>query len=81
MFLVIGIISTNDQALPAFIVAKSYGKAFQRSLKTIGATPLFVSGDLDEGSIIGQNAIPEAHRHSAAGMAQAGRDVEKTVLA
>ena len=45
------------------------------------ATAHFVTAELDAGPIIAQDVIPVDHRASAARMAQAGRDVEKLVLA
>ena len=74
-------VNIHHSFLPAFIGANPYGQAFQRGVKIIGATAHFVTDDLDEGPIIAQNVIPVDHTHSAADMAQAGRDVEKTVLA
>ena len=74
-------VNIHHSFLPAFVGANPYGQAFQRGVKIIGATAHFVTHDLDEGPIIAQNVIPVDHTHSAADMAQAGRDVEKTVLA
>jgi len=74
-------VNIHHSFLPAFVGANPYGQAFQRGVKIIGATAHFVTDDLDEGPIIAQNVIPVDHTHSAADMAQAGRDVEKTVLA
>ena len=75
------IVNIHHSFLPAFVGANPYGQAFQRGVKIIGATAHFVTDDLDEGPIIAQSVIPVDHTHSAADMAQAGRDVEKTVLA
>ncbi len=75
------IVNIHHSFLPAFVGANPYGQAFQRGVKIIGATAQFVTDDLDEGPIIAQSVIPVDHTHSAADMAQAGRDVEKTVLA
>jgi formyltetrahydrofolate deformylase len=74
-------VNIHHSFLPAFVGANPYGQAFQRGVKIIGATAHFVTNDLDEGPIIAQNVIPIDHTHSAADMAQAGRDVEKAVLA
>ena len=74
-------INIHHSFLPAFVGANPYGQAFQRGVKIIGATAHFVTNDLDEGPIIAQNVIPVDHTHSASDMAQAGRDVEKIVLA
>jgi formyltetrahydrofolate deformylase len=50
-------------------------------VKIIGATAHFVTADLDEGPIIAQAVVPVDHSYRAEEMAQAGRDVEKIVLA
>jgi len=75
------IINIHHSFLPAFIGANPYKQAFERGVKIIGATAHFVSDDLDEGPIIAQDVIPVDHTHTAQNMAQAGRDVEKFVLA
>ena len=75
------IINIHHSFLPAFIGANPYKQAFERGVKIIGATAHFVSDDLDEGPIIAQDVIPVDHTHTAQDMAQAGRDVEKIVLA
>lgn len=74
------IINIHHSFLPAFIGAKPYQQAYDRGVKIIGATAHFVTNDLDEGPIIKQQVIPVDHNFSAQDMAQAGRDVEKTVL-
>jgi formyltetrahydrofolate deformylase len=75
------IINIHHSFLPAFSGAKPYHQAFERGVKIIGATAHFVTADLDEGPILAQSVIPVDHSHSPAAMAQAGRDVEKIVLA
>ena len=75
------IINIHHSFLPAFIGANPYAQAYERGVKIIGATAHFVNNNLDEGPIIAQNIIPVSHSQSAKEMAQAGRDVEKTVLA
>lgn len=75
------IINIHHSFLPAFVGAKPYERAYQRGVKIIGATAHFVDENLDEGPIITQNVIPVSHSHSAQDMAQAGKDVEKIVLA
>lgn len=75
------IINIHHSFLPAFIGANPYNQAFERGVKIIGATAHFVNDNLDEGPIIAQSVIPVAHTHSAREMAQAGKDVEKIVLA
>lgn len=75
------IVNIHHSFLPAFVGAKPYEKAYKRGVKIIGATAHFVDDNLDEGPIIAQNVIPVSHSHSASDMAQAGKDVEKIVLA
>jgi formyltetrahydrofolate deformylase len=75
------IINIHHSFLPAFIGANPYNQAYERGVKIIGATAHFVNNNLDEGPIIAQSVIPVAHTHSAKEMAQAGKDVEKIVLA
>ena len=74
-------INIHHSFLPAFIGAKPYHQAHERGVKIIGATAHIVTEDLDTGPIIAQNVIPVNHTHTAAAMVQAGRDVEKIVLA
>jgi formyltetrahydrofolate deformylase len=75
------IINIHHSFLPAFMGAKPYQQAFRRGVKVIGATAHFVTDELDEGPIIVQEVLPVDHTHSPQDMAQAGRDVEKIVLA
>lgn len=75
------IINIHHSFLPAFVGANPYQQAYDRGVKIIGATAHFVNDNLDEGPIIAQSVIPVAHTHSAWEMTQAGRDVEKIVLA
>jgi len=75
------IINIHHSFLPAFVGARPYQQAFDRGVKIIGATAHIVTDDLDTGPIIAQDVRPVTHAHTAADMARAGRDVEKTVLA
>lgn len=75
------IINIHHSFLPAFVGANPYAQAYERGVKIIGATAHFVNNNLDEGPIIAQSVIPVDHSQSAKEMAQAGRDVEKIVLA
>lgn len=75
------IINIHHSFLPAFIGANPYRQAFERGVKIIGATSHIVTDDLDTGPIIAQGVHPVDHTYTAADMAQAGRDVEKVVLA
>jgi formyltetrahydrofolate deformylase len=75
------IINIHHSFLPAFVGARPYQQAFDRGVKIIGATAHIVTNDLDTGPIIAQDVRPVTHAHTAADMARAGRDVERTVLA
>ncbi|HMP39381.1 MAG TPA: formyltetrahydrofolate deformylase, partial [Roseiflexaceae bacterium] len=75
------IINIHHSFLPAFIGASPYRQAFERGVKIIGATAHLVTEDLDTGPIIAQSVLPVDHTYTATAMAQAGRDVEKIVLA
>ena len=75
------ILNIHHSFLPAFVGASPYTQAYERGVKIIGATAHFVNNDLDQGPIIAQNVIPVDHTQSAKEMAQAGKDVEKNVLA
>jgi formyltetrahydrofolate deformylase len=75
------IINIHHSFLPAFIGASPYRQAFQRGVKIIGATAHFVTETLDDGPIISQSVIPVDHTYRVEDMAQAGREVEKQVLA
>lgn len=74
------LINIHHSFLPAFIGARPYQQAFDRGVKIIGATAHFVNNDLDEGPIITQDVRHINHAYSAADLAKAGRDVERTVL-
>jgi formyltetrahydrofolate deformylase len=75
------LINIHHSFLPAFVGANPYAQAYERGVKIIGATAHFVNEQLDQGPIILQSVIPIDHTQSARDMAQAGRDVEKIVLA
>ena len=47
----------------------------------IGATAHYVTAELDEGPIIEQDVVSVNHQHSVKEMVQAGRDIERRVLA
>ena len=74
-------INIHHSFLPAFVGPSPYRQAADRGVKIIGATAHFVTEELDEGPIIAQSVIPVDHTDSVDDMAQAGRDVEKIVLA
>ena len=75
------IINIHHSFLPAFAGADPYSQARERGVKLIGATAHYVNEELDAGPIIEQDAARITHRASAEGLAQIGRDIERTVLA
>ena len=75
------LVNIHHSFLPAFAGASPYRQAFARGVKLIGATAHFVTEELDAGPIIAQDVIPVDHAYTPERMAQAGRDVEKLVLA
>jgi len=75
------IVNIHHSFLPAFAGARPYKQAFDRGVKVIGATAHFVTEQIDDGPIIVQQVIPVDHSHTAHDLAQAGRDVERVVLA
>jgi formyltetrahydrofolate deformylase len=75
------IVNIHHSFLPAFAGASPYRQAFARGVKVIGATAHVVTAELDDGPIIAQDVIHVDHTFTPERMAQAGRDVEKLVLA
>ena len=75
------IINIHHSFLPAFAGAQPYRQAFARGVKIIGATAHFVTENLDEGPIIAQGVLPVGHNYTVEDMIQAGRDIEKSILA
>ncbi len=74
------IINIHHSFLPGFKGAKPYHQAWERGVKLTGATAHFVTADLDEGPIIGQDVEAVSHRHTPEQMVARGRDVERRVL-
>ncbi len=75
------IINIHHSFLPAFAGKEPYKQASERGVKIIGATAHFVTSQLDKGPIIAQDITMVDHSHRVSDMAQAGKDVEKIVLA
>ncbi len=74
------IINIHHSFLPGFKGARPYHQAWERGVKLTGATAHFVTADLDEGPIIGQDVEAVSHRHTPEQMVARGRDVERRVL-
>lgn len=73
-------INIHHSFLPSFKGAKPYQQAFDRGVKTIGATAHYVTAELDEGPIIEQGTARADHSMDAAQLTAIGRDVESAVL-
>ncbi len=74
------LINIHHSFLPGFKGARPYHQAHARGVKLIGATAHFVTSDLDEGPIIGQEVERVDHRFTADVLAEIGRDVERLAL-
>ncbi|WP_075217208.1 formyltetrahydrofolate deformylase [Mongoliimonas terrestris] len=74
-------INIHHSFLPAFKGAAPYSQAHRRGVKLIGATAHYVTGDLDEGPIIEQDAERVTHADGAEALMIKGRDIEARVLA
>ena len=74
-------INIHHSFLPSFKGAKPYHQAYERGVKLVGATAHYVTGDLDEGPIIEQEAIRVDHAMTPDRLVEVGRDVECVVLA
>lgn len=74
-------INIHHSFLPGFKGAKPYHQAFERGVKIIGATAHYVTADLDEGPIIGQEIQHINHKDTPESMVRKGRDIERLVLA
>lgn len=75
------IINIHHSFLPSFKGAKPYHQAFERGVKTVGATAHFVTADLDEGPIIEQGVVRVDHAMDPKELAEEGSNVESRVLA
>jgi formyltetrahydrofolate deformylase len=75
------IINIHHSFLPAFAGADPYHRAYERGVKTIGATAHYVTEELDAGPIIHQDVAHVTHRDTAEDLARLGREVERMVLA
>ena len=75
------IINIHHSFLPGFKGAKPYHQAHERGVKIIGASAHFVTSDLDEGPIIGQDVAHVTHIATPEELIAIGRDIERRVLA
>ncbi|WP_051299329.1 formyltetrahydrofolate deformylase [Arthrobacter castelli] len=73
-------INIHHSFLPSFKGAKPYHQAYQRGVKTVGATAHYVDSELDEGPIISQQVVEVDHTYGPDDLAAAGRDTECKAL-
>jgi formyltetrahydrofolate deformylase len=74
-------INIHHSFLPGFKGANPYRQAHARGVKLIGATAHFVTTELDEGPIIGQNVTRVNHSRSVGELVELGQDIESRTLA
>ena len=74
------VINIHHSFLPSFKGAKPYHQAWERGVKTVGATAHYVNAELDEGPIIAQQVIDVDHTHSPEDLVAVGRDAECKAL-
>ncbi len=73
-------INIHHSFLPSFKGAKPYHQAWERGVKTVGATAHYVSSELDEGPIISQQVQAVDHSFTPEDLVAAGRDTECKAL-
>ena len=73
-------INIHHSFLPSFKGAKPYHQAYERGVKTVGATAHYVTGDLDEGPIIAQQVIEVDHTYTPSDLVTVGKDAECKAL-
>ncbi|GER24337.1 formyltetrahydrofolate deformylase [Zafaria cholistanensis] len=73
-------INIHHSFLPSFKGAKPYHQAFERGVKTVGATAHYVNSELDEGPIIAQQVVEVDHTFGPEDLVAAGRDSECKAL-
>lgn len=74
-------INIHHSFLPSFKGAKPYHQAYERGVKTVGATAHYVNDELDEGPIIAQQVVQVDHTYGPDDLIAAGRDSECKALA
>ena len=73
-------INIHHSFLPSFKGAKPYHQAYERGVKTVGATAHYVNSELDEGPIIAQQVIEVDHTFTPADLVSVGKDAECKAL-
>jgi formyltetrahydrofolate deformylase len=74
------VINIHHSFLPSFKGAKPYHQAYERGVKTVGATAHYVNAELDEGPIISQQVIEVDHTYTPGDLVAVGRDAECAAL-
>lgn len=74
------VINIHHSFLPSFKGAKPYHQAYERGVKTVGATAHYVNAELDEGPIIAQQLVDVDHTYGPDDLVAAGRDTECKAL-
>ncbi|MGO3153564.1 MAG: formyltetrahydrofolate deformylase [Galactobacter sp.] len=74
-------INIHHSFLPSFKGAKPYHQAYDRGVKTVGATAHYVNHELDEGPIIAQQVQPVDHTYLPEDLVAVGRNSECKALA
>ncbi|MDO5617975.1 MAG: formyltetrahydrofolate deformylase [Kocuria sp.] len=74
------VINIHHSFLPSFKGAKPYHQAYERGVKTVGATAHYVNAELDEGPIIAQQVVDVNHAYGPEDLVAAGRDTECKAL-
>ncbi|MDQ0661819.1 formyltetrahydrofolate deformylase [Arthrobacter ulcerisalmonis] len=73
-------INIHHSFLPSFKGARPYHQAYERGVKTVGATAHYVNSELDEGPIISQQVIEVDHTYTPADLVRVGKDAECRAL-
>ena len=73
-------INIHHSLLPGFKGAKPYHQAYEKGVKTVGATAHYINDDLDEGPIIAQGIEPVDHTYYPQDLIAKGRDIERLTL-
>jgi len=73
-------INIHHSLLPGFKGAKPYHQAYEKGVKTVGATAHYINDDLDEGPIIAQGIEPVDHAYYPDDLVAKGRDIESATL-
>jgi formyltetrahydrofolate deformylase len=73
-------INIHHSFLPSFKGAKPYHQAYERGVKTVGATAHYVNSELDEGPIIAQQVIEVDHTYTPSDLVTVGKDAECKAL-